>query len=180
MRLILASASPQRLALLSEEGFEFEVRPSGVEEVSAGESAAAVVLENARRKARAVHREAPEATVIGVDTIVELDGEIFGQPSDRKVAADTLERLSGRAHNVHSGVCVIGPSGERTGVEVTQVEFRTLSEIEINDYLELGEWQGRAGGYAIQGAGDGLVAGIRGDRNNVIGLPLVLLRALLD
>lgn len=174
--LILASASPQRRALLAQLGIAFEARPAGVEELSAGEPEA-VALENARRKADAVVAALPASDprrVLGVDTVVALDGELFGKPADERAAVATLTRLSGRTHRVISGL-VLRPDGERTAI--THVTFRTLGGDQIARYVATGEWRGRAGGYAIQERGAWLVERIDGDYANVVGLPIA---ALLD
>ena len=158
-----------------------------VEELREGEPEA-VVLENARRKA-AAGRAATEATapVLGVDTDVELDGRLLGKPGDEQQARGHLEALSGRAHRVLSGVVVLDPAasdGERSTVAETVVTFRRLSGSAVDLYLASGEWEGRAGGYAIQGLGSILVRSIGGDFSNVVGLPvpslLELVPSLLD
>ncbi len=150
--------------------------PAGVEELSAGEPEA-VALANARRKADAVADQLgpdPPRRILGVDTVVTLDGELFGKPADAAEAARTLTRLSGRTHRVISGL-VLRPDGERTAA--THVTFRTLRPDQVARYVALGEWRGRAGGYAIQERGAGLVERIDGDYANVVGLPVA---ALLD
>ncbi|MGB2851131.1 MAG: Maf family protein, partial [Solirubrobacterales bacterium] len=108
-----------------------------------------------------------------------LDGRLLGKPADEAAAAQRLRALSGRAHLVHSGVFVLGPGVELRGSESTVVRFRQLSEREIDAYLATGEWQGRAGGYAVQGFGSSLIEGIDGDLSNVIGLPLPLVARLV-
>ncbi len=145
-----------------------------VEEVGEGEPAEAV-LENARRKAAAV--EAPGALVIGCDTEVVVDGKVLGQPRDEEQAREYLELLSGRSHEVLSGLVVAGPEPEkvRDGVARSVVTFRDLGAEEIDGYLASGEWRDRAGGYAIQGLGATLADRIEGELSNVIGLPLELL-----
>jgi septum formation protein len=174
--LVLASASPQRRAILERVGISFTVRPTGVAELTAGEPAA-VVLENARRKARAALQDpgadAWQEIVLGCDTIVALAGELYGKPADPRAAAATLRALSGATHTVLSGLCVLVPDAhERTALARTEVTFRALSEREIEWYVGTGEWRGRAGGYAIQGAGAGLVRTLSGGYENVVGLPL--------
>ncbi|MCB0869806.1 MAG: septum formation protein Maf [Solirubrobacterales bacterium] len=174
--VILASGSPQRKEILERIGIGFEVRVSGVEEIVLGDPAE-VVLENALLKARAVADEAPGRLVIGCDTDVVLEDSIIGKPKDEAEAREYLNRLSGRTHRVLSGLAIIGPGPgqERTGVAESLVRFRELGEAEIGRYLASGEWRGRAGGYAIQGRGSALVAGVDGDIANVIGLPVGLL-----
>jgi septum formation protein len=167
MTLILASASPQRRAILEQLGIEFRVEPAGVDEIGSGDPLH-VVTENARRKARAV----AGGLVLGCDTVVVLDGEVLGQPADRAEAGGFLQRLSGRDHEVFGGIVLRGHGSEQTSSAVTRVRFRTLAAAEVERYLETGEWQGRAGGYAIQGRGAALVEEIEGDFWNVVGLPV--------
>ena len=167
--LILASASPQRRAILEQIGVAFEVRVPDVDELSAG-PAVEVALENAYRKASSI---APaELPVLGVDTVVSLGREIFGKPRDSGHAAEMLEALAGRRHVVISGVCLIGGDRVQTAAAHTTVEFRALDRAAIDAYVRTDEWQGRAGAYAIQGRGATLVARIEGDYLNVVGLPV--------
>jgi septum formation protein len=141
-----------------------------VEELTAGEPRA-VAEENARRKALAV----PGELVLGADTDVALDGDILGKPADAGQAREFLTRLSGRTHEV-VGAIAIAESGElETAVVVTRVTFRPVGAALIDWYVATGEWRGRAGGYAIQGAGAALVASLEGDYLNVVGLPLARL-----
>jgi septum formation protein len=133
-----------------------------------------VAVENARRKALAIEATAP---VLGVDTVVVLDGTIYGKPADAADARATLERLSGRTHEVVSGIAVIEAGETRTAAATTRVRFRQLDPATLDWYLASEEWRERAGGYAIQGRGAALVAGIEGDYLNVVGLPV---SALLD
>ncbi|HEU4978626.1 MAG TPA: Maf family protein [Solirubrobacteraceae bacterium] len=176
MRLVLASASPQRRAILAQLGIPFELRPAHVEEIEAGDPGQAA-LENARRKAAAAAAAGgPGEVVLGVDTIVALEGEIFGKPPGPEAAAATLGRLQGRVHLVHSGIALLEDGCEpRTALATTAVRFRALDEEGIARYVSTGEWQGRAGGYAIQGRGALLVAEIEGDYLNVVGLPVAAL-----
>jgi septum formation protein len=190
--LILASGSPQRRAILEQLGVAFTVIVSDVEELEAGEPER-VALENARRKATAVRdrlqREPVGAetalpgsgppAILGVDTVVELDGELFGKPADHKHARATLRVLSGATHRVISGVCVLQGPDPHCAAAVTSVTFRPLTEATIDWYLDTGEWQGRAGGYAIQGRGAALVSSLSGDYLNVVGLPVATLIDLL-
>jgi septum formation protein len=178
-RLILASGSPQRRAILEQLGVPFEVIVTGADELSEGRPEA-VAVENACRKARAAVAESNAAApVLGVDTLVALDYGIYGKPTDRDEAVATLTALAGRTHRVVSGVCLIEADGERTAAAVTQVSFRPMSESAIEWYVDTGEWQGRAGGYAIQGRGAALVESIQGDYLNVVGLPVATLLDLL-
>jgi len=175
--LILASASPQRRAILAEAGFDFDVRPADVDEEEVGDPSA-VAEANARRKATAV----PGALVLGADTVVALDGVIYGKPADEAEARAHLGALNGRTHDV-VGAIALARDGEvlATAVETTKVTFRRRSEAEIAAYVATGEWEGRAGGYAIQAEGGSfMVERIDGDYLNVVGLPLERLRRLLD
>jgi len=150
------------------------VRPADVAELEEGDPAA-VALENARRKAQAV--DGP--LVLGVDTVVALEGVIYGKPRDEAHAAETLAALSGATHQVISGVALVENGALRTASAVTDVTFRALGERSIAWYVAAGEWRGRAGGYAIQGRGAALVRAIRGDYLNVVGLPAAALLDLL-
>ena len=189
--LILASASPQRRALLAQLGVAFEVVPADVEELTNGVPEE-LALANARLKADAVAQRLrftegpaergerrteasgplPERRVLGVDTVVALDGEVFGKPRDAAHARQTLSRLAGRTHRVISGL-VLRPDGET--VAITEVTFRSLNAGQIERYVAFGEWEGGAGGYAIQERGAGLVERVAGDYTNVVGLPVAAL-----
>jgi septum formation protein len=167
--LILASRSPQRRAILEQIGVAFEVRVPAVQELSEG-PAAEVALENAYRKAAAI---APaDLPVLGVDTVVSLGARLFGKPRDGAHAAEMLTALGGVRHLVVSGVCLIEGDRVRTAAAQTAVEFRALDRAAIDTYVRTGEWEGRAGAYAIQGRGATLVARIEGDYLNVVGLPV--------
>jgi nucleoside triphosphate pyrophosphatase len=174
--LILASRSPQRAAILARLGIAFAVRPADVVERDRGDPVA-VARANALAKARAAAAAGARELVLGADTLVALDGRIFGKPASERAARDTLRALSGRTHRVVGGLALVGPQGERVRHAVTAVRFRALDEPLLRWYVGRGEWRGRAGGYAIQGAGATLVRGIQGDYENVVGLPLA---ALLD
>jgi septum formation protein len=172
--LILASGSPQRRAILEQLGVEFRVQAPEVEELSTGD-ARQVVRENALRKARAVAGE----RVLAADTAVVLDGRIFGKPDDAAEAETFLRRLSGRTHEVMSGIVLCEPDGrEQSDVAVTRVRFRRLEQPDLDWYLATREWEGRAGAYAIQGRGAALVEEIEGDYFNVVGLPVAALLRL--
>jgi septum formation protein len=149
-----------------------------VDEVEAGDPAE-VARENAVRKARAVAGGAAAATVLGVDTVVAVDGAVFGKPADETQATAMLRALAGRTHEVLSGLCVIDRDGERSGVASTAVTFRELDDAAVARYVATGEWRDRAGGYAIQERGAVLVRRISGDYLNVVGLPVALLVQLL-
>jgi septum formation protein len=158
-------------------GIAFEVHPADVEELTQGDPRE-LVLTNARRKALGIESHPPEL-VLGADTDVALDGEVLGKPRDAAHARELLARLSGRRHEVVGGIA-IAENGAITAedVVVTAVDFRSLDDAALDWYVATGEWQGRAGGYAIQGRGAALVAGIEGDYLNVVGLPLARLLEL--
>ncbi|MDX6608738.1 MAG: nucleoside triphosphate pyrophosphatase [Solirubrobacterales bacterium] len=149
----------------------FEVVVSGVEELTGGDPEFEV-LENARMKARAVGQD---GTVIACDTDVVLDGKALGKPGDAAESRRYLDRMSGRAHEVLSGLVVVVDGEERVGLERTTVVFKELSEAEKERYVAFGEWEGRSGGYAIQTLGSTLVERIEGSVSNVVGLPVGLL-----
>ena len=174
-KVTLASGSPQRAEILGKLGVEFEVVVPGVEELSDGDPAH-LVVENARRKARAVDR--PGAMVIACDTDVVLGGEVLGKPADEVEARAYLDRMSGRAHEVMSGLVVVADGEERSGLDRTTVVFEELDEAAVERYVAFGEWRGRSGGYAIQTLGSTLVARIEGSVSNVVGLPVGLLAEL--
>ncbi len=176
--LILASRSPQRVAILTRLGVSFQARPADVEELEEGPPRRAA-LHNALLKAQAVLRPGSGEVVLGVDTVVELDGEMYGKPADEQQARATLSALSGRTHAVHSGIALLAADGTpaRTALVSTAVSFRELGARQIERYIATGEWRGRAGGYAIQGAGTALVRRIEGEYENVVGLPVA---GLLD
>lgn len=134
-----------------------------------------MAVENALRKARAAQAMGTLETVLGVDTLVELAGRIYGKPPDLHAARKTLTALAGKTHTVLSGVALLREDSELVALARTEVVFRECDEELIEWYLELGEWQGRAGGYAIQGVGAVLVQEIRGDYENVVGLPVATL-----
>jgi septum formation protein len=153
---------------------EFDVVVPGVEELTAGDPEH-LVVENARRKAAAVDAD---GLVIACDTDVVLDGEVLGKPRDAADARRYLDRMSGRAHTVMSGLVVIEGGEERSGLERTNVFFKDLSAAEKERYVAFGEWEGRSGGYAIQTLGSSLVARLEGSVSNVVGLPVGLLAEL--
>jgi septum formation protein len=172
---VLASASPQRRAILDRLGVSFTVRPTETQELAAGDPAE-VAVENALRKARAARIPGVCEVVLGCDTLVALDGVIYGKPGDERAARASLAALSGATHEVVSGVALlVEGEEERTAVARTRVRFRVLGEDLLDWYLATGEWRGPAGGYAIQGAGAALVLAVEGDYENVVGLPLATL-----
>jgi nucleoside triphosphate pyrophosphatase len=165
--LILASASPQRAAILNQLGIPFKAVVSGVEEIETGDPKT-VAEENARRKADAVGGD----LVLGADTLVALDQIIYGKPQDEGQARETLLALSGRTHTVWGGIAIKEEGEIRSAVAATRVTFRAIDPGLLAWYVEANEWRDRAGGYAIQGRGAALVAGIEGDFWNVVGLPV--------
>jgi len=175
--VVLASASPQRREMLERLGIEFSVEVSGVEEITHGDPKE-VVLANALLKARSASRSG--VLTIGCDTDVVVEGHLIGKPEDEMRAHEYLAQLSGRTHEVVSGLALLGPEDDRvrTGTVETLVTFRPLEVSEIDAYVATGEWRGRAGGYAIQGVGASLVERVEGDISNVIGLPIGLLLSL--
>jgi septum formation protein len=156
--LLLASTSPQRKAILEQLHIPFDVvAPRYEEETPAGGDALQVVREHARGKARSVADIAEDRPIVGVDTAVVLDGRIFGKPKNASDAEQMLEELSGKTHVVVSGLCLLIPGWEDVEHEATQVAFRELTPRELGTYVASGEWEGRAGAYAIQGRGASLV-----------------------
>jgi septum formation protein len=178
--LLLASTSPQRRAILEQLGIPFEVVPPQYEETDAPGVVEPIELvrEHARGKAHSV-ANVDDSPALGVDTAVVLDGVIYGKPSGPEDATEMLERLSGRTHVVVSGLCLISPGWEELHHEETRVRFRALTARDLARYVASGEWDGRAGAYAIQGLGGALVERIEGDYLNVVGLPGALLVHLL-
>jgi septum formation protein len=172
-RVVLASSSLQRREILAKLGIEFEVVVPGVDELTGGDPTVEVV-ENARMKARAVPAGAG-ALVIACDTDVALDGKALGKPRGEVEAREYLDRMSGRAHEVLSGLVILDGDEERSGLERTRVFFKQLSEAEKDRYVAFGEWEGRSGGYAIQTLGSTLVERVEGSVSNVVGLPVGLL-----
>ena len=179
-RLVLASASPRRRELLGQLGLSFEVSAADIDETpQQGERAQAYVLRLAREKARAVATRHPGAWVLAADTTVALGDELMGKPRDAAEAREMLGRLSGRTHEVQTGVALAGPGGEHSTVVRTRVTFRSLSVEEIAWYAASRESLDMAGGYGIQGKGGFLVEKLDGSPTNVIGLPLGETLALL-
>ncbi|MEK6275915.1 MAG: Maf family protein [Actinomycetota bacterium] len=177
--LVLASESPQRRAILEQLDLPFiVVSPRYEEHDSPDADPVELVREHARGKARSVGRH-EDCPVLGVDTAVVVDGQSLGKPGDAAEAEAMLERLSGRTHEVVSGLCLVTPGWEELHHEVTTVTFRALTARDLAHYVGSGEWEGRAGGYAIQGLGAALVEQIEGDYLNVVGLPASLLVRLL-
>ena len=151
------------------------MRPSHVTEQKSGDPAV-LARENALRKARAARMPGAEEMVLGCDTLVALDGRIYGKPPDESAARATLLALGDATHEVVSGLALLLPGGEeRVALARTIVTFRAIDDALLGWYLQRGEWRGRAGGYAIQGAGAALVRAVDGDYENVVGLPVATL-----
>ena len=201
VRLVLASASPRRRELLSQIGLEFTVMPSTKEENAKTTEAGALVQELSRQKAVDIWEQLsggqgqnpdadqeqiaeetqepnlngkrqPELLGIGADTVVCCEGKILGKPHSREAAAEMLTALQGRSHEVYTGVTLYSQSETVTFFECTQVEFYPMTEVEISEYIDSKEPMDKAGAYGIQGLGARFVKGIRGDYNNVVGLPV--------
>ena len=201
VRLVLASASPRRRELLSQIGLEFTVMPSTKEENAKTTEAGALVQELSRQKAVDIWEQLSggqgqnpdadqeqiseetqepnlngkrqsELLVIGADTVVCCEGKILGKPHSREAAAEMLTALQGRSHDVYTGVTLYSQSETVTFFECTQVEFYPMTEVEISEYIDSKEPMEKAGAYGIQGLGARFVKGIRGDYNNVVGLPV--------
>ena len=201
IRLVLASASPRRRELLSQIGLEFTVMPSTKEENAKTTEAGALVQELSRQKAVDIWEQLsggqgqnpdadqeqisektqepnlngkrqPELLVIGADTVVCCEGKILGKPHDREAAVEMLTALQGRSHEVYTGVTLYHQRETVTFFECTQVEFYPMTEVEISEYIDSKEPMDKAGAYGIQGLGARFVKGIRGDYNNVVGLPV--------
>ena len=201
VRLVLASASQRRRELLSQIGLEFTVMPSTKEENAKTTEAGALVQELSRQKAVDIWEQLsggqgqnpdadqeqiseetqepnlngkrqPELLVIGADTVVCCEGKILGKPHSREAAAEMLTALQGRSHEVYTGVTLYSQSETVTFFECTQVEFYPMTEVEISEYIDSKEPMDKAGAYGIQGLGARFVKGIRGDYNNVVGLPV--------
>ena len=174
--ILLASTSPQRRAILEQLGIPFDVVPPRYEEEDPPHGdAVELVRRHAREKALSVAGDAGERPVLGVDTAVVLGGRIYGKPTHVAEAEKMLEDLGGRTHLVISGLCLVTPGWEVVEHESTRVTFRQLTPRDLAAYVATGEWEGRAGAYAIQGRGAALVRRIEGDYLNVVGLPAALL-----
>jgi septum formation protein len=178
--ILLASTSPQRRAILEQLGLPFEVAAPRYEEHDPPDAdPVALVREHARGKARSVADGAGGRPVLGVDTTVVCGGRVYGKAAGPEEAAQMLEALGGATHEVVSGLCLLTPGWEEVDHEITRVTFRRLTARDIATYIASGEWQHRAGAYAIQGLGAALVERIEGDYLNVVGLPAALLIRLL-
>jgi len=178
--ILLASTSPQRRAILEQLHVPFEVAAPRYEEHDPPDAdAVSLVREHALGKARSVAGGAGDRPVLGVDTTVVLDGRIYTKPSDAGDAERMLEALAGRTHMVVSGLALVTPGWELVEDATTLVTFRRLTPRDLAMYVAGGEWEGRAGGYAIQGRGASIVERLEGDYLNVVGLPAALLVRLL-
>ena len=172
MKLVLASKSPRRSEILKTAGIDFTVRVADADEtIPDGTRPQDAVVFLAARKAMAVER-ADDETVLGADTIVVLDNKILGKPKNRDDAFNMLKNLSGRVHSVFTGVCAIGDDISITFAEETKVEFMSLTDEEINAYIDTDEPYDKAGAYGIQGLASKFIRGIEGDYFNVVGLPV--------
>lgn len=183
LQIILASASPRREHLLREMGLRFTVvRPSDVEELLGGAAPDVVAMQNAQLKARAVAGRHPDSVVIGADTIVVLNGKLFGKPHSPGDAVQMLGQLAGRQHEVITGVCLLHRTldTELTFAETTRVWMRPLTGPQIVEYLGKINPLDKAGAYAIQEHGEGIIERIEGSYNNVMGLPTERLQATFD
>jgi septum formation protein len=183
--LVLASASPRRRELLTQAGYEFTVHPAHIpEDPHPNEDPIAYVTRLARQKAEAVFNvllsNHPNLIVLGADTTVTLDDNILGKPENPEDAARMLRLLSGRTHRVITGVSVVAAARIETAAEVTAVQFLTLSEAEIADYIATGEPNDKAGAYAIQGRAARWIPRIEGCYFNVVGLPIALVSTLFE
>ena len=178
--LILASASPRRSELLRNAGIPFEIDPANVpEEPLSGEAPIDYAQRLARDKARAVLTRHPDAVVLGADTVVVVDGHLLEKPTNANDADRMLRILSGRPHQVITGVCLLAENFERSEAEVTQVVFGRMSEQEIAEYVGTGEPMDKAGAYGIQGMASRWVKRIEGDYFNVVGLPVARVYRML-
>jgi len=182
MNIILASQSPRRLELLHNAGLSVLVRPSHIDESPLpGESATAMTLRLCQEKAKACALAASEkGLVIAADTLVEVDGLALGQPEDLHQAKAMIRLLSGKAHHVHTAVCVSNGEITKVKMETTSVQFRDISESEIEIYVQHNEILDKAGAYAIQGGASSFIIGIQGKLDNVIGLPVVTTLELME
>jgi septum formation protein len=181
-KIVLASSSPRRKELLNKLGFEFKVCEPTIEEKSDNPDPRKRVIENAKTKALSLKDLQPNSLIIGADTIVYIDGLFLGKPNGINDARNMLGTLSGKTHQVFTGVAVLDTSSDRifTGVDETLVIFKYLDPERIESYIHSGEPLDKAGSYAIQGLGRAFVKNISGSENNVIGLPLDLLENLLN
>jgi septum formation protein len=189
MSIVLASASPRRQELLKNAGVGFVVKPANIPEVRrSGEGAQAFAERMARDKARAIFAGAKDQYVLGADTVVTItstevsprnDDLVLGKPQDQQDAARMLRLLSGRTHQVITGVCLLGSDFEDVRSETTAVHFSAVNDVDIRDYIATAEPMDKAGAYAIQGAASRWITKIEGDYSNVVGLPVGLVLRML-
>lgn len=180
--IILASASPRRSELLGNMGFSFSVKPADIDEtrLSSGESPSEYVKRLSSAKAEKILLSNPDAVVIGVDTTVALGNEIFGKPSDFEEFRSFMKALSGKTHQVYTGLSVMDSNGKVSTVVSSDVTFTDLSEKDIEQYWATGEPADKAGGYAIQGIGGSFIKSVSGSVSSIIGLPQAELRVILN
>lgn len=178
-RLLLASGSPRRLDILQAAGIEPEVCPVDAEELQDGLPPCELVRQNALLKAQAAAELYPGRVILAADTLVALGDMPLGKPQDEADACRMLRLLSGRTHSVFTGVAVWADGELRADVAESRVTFRILTDVEIAEYVAGGEPMDKAGAYAVQGVGAALVSGIEGDFDNIVGLPMALVRELL-
>lgn len=179
-KIILASASPRRRELLEQMGVPFEVLVSNADENVIGTPQERVRI-LAERKARSAARHVSEGLILGADTLISLDGRAIGKPADEEDARFTIMCLSGRTHSVLTGVCLLDVATGRVDVRMgeSSVTFKRLTRDEINAYIATGEYEGKAGSYAIQGIGESLIEKYEGSYSNIVGLPVELVAEML-
>lgn len=181
MKLILASSSPRRQEILQSRGYAFTIDTADIDEVFDSSLPIEEAMRKlARQKAEAVQKRHPDDAVIGADTMVFLDGEPLGKPSDAEHAKEMLRKLSGRSHSVYSAVAMLAPEADISFVIKSDVKFYELSDGLISRYVATGEPLDKAGSYAIQGKGALLVESVSGDYLNIVGLPMGELAKRLD
>ena len=178
--LVLASASPRRQELLRAAGIPFEVQPAHIpEEPLPGENAKDCAERLAREKALAIAQKRPNDAVLGADTVVVVDNQLLGKPADASDAAHMLRLLSGRTHQVITGVALVSDGRCLVESESTRVAVSEITAEEISDYIATGEPMDKAGAYAIQGVASRWITQIEGDYNNVVGLPMALVHKMM-
>ncbi len=181
-KFILASSSPRRAEILRKKKIEFEIiHPENIEEKDISSDPVDHVLALSERKAKSVSDKLKEGLILGADTIVVLAGEILGKPEDKKDAQRILRKLSGKVHRVYTGLCLVDKSKDEifSDYDCTEVKFNELEEKDIMNYIATGEPMDKAGAYGIQGMGSFLVDQIKGNLDNVIGLPMKKFREML-
>jgi septum formation protein len=179
--IVLASQSPRRAELIARLGLDFDIEPADIDEsYRAGETPPEHAERLAREKAETISRTHPHALVVGSDTIVVIDGDVLGKPRDRQHAVEMLTRLSGRDHEVCTGVAVALDGRVESGLERVRVRFRTLDARTCEQYVSTGEPMDKAGAYGIQGYGSAIVECIEGDYFAVMGLPVVRMLRLIE